>query len=583
MNLNCLNDIISNDLIVNIDINNIKSWNLNTGLTVNTISKWANAVSDNIDLIDYGLTAFDVGRTNAMWNGIVLTPEDNIFTMYRIGYNDIINPTVNETSGMTIITNYLPITVISTGTTGNYFDLNGGYLQGFFKLHDYNYELLPTRYNHGITIETMLYLKPESYGIFYMMGARAEDKYNPYFNGELITGNTENTGITTSYDNYLDSFTETLKYKNSFILPEDSQEIHYNEENNVNVLKNNVISFEITGDKKLKYKYINNNGLIISDESKYIITSTGLTLISISFLPYNVFNSILDLQCAEQRTGKLIFYINGRAIWIIDDFPEFYFKSFTNNKEKQIGVPYSISWGGGSFGLRESWHYDYQTYNIYTGQDINYINEKFVIETTGGTTISGLSLNVVENNMMVTYTGGSENQYFIKFNQPISVLSNRDYVINLSIYNDNFFSVGARKISLYMYSDTVDINIIKDIEYINGSNTWTEINSIFRITDNTGQNDIYIGILIEADSYNINGNLYINDYTYTGADILVQDERKFNQLIEQNFDLPFIGGIQKLRIYNKCLTSPEILHNAIIESKTNPNIIINKGGRLIYK
>jgi hypothetical protein len=78
--------------------------------------------------------------------------------------------------------------------------------------------------------------------------------------------------------------------------------------------------------------------------------------------------------------------------------------------------------------------------------------------------------------------------------------------------------------------------------------------------------------------------IYVNDFTYTGADILAQDPRKNNLLIEQNFDNSFIGGIQKLRVYNNALTSPEVLHNALIEAKSNPNLNlpVSKGGRIIY-
>ena len=42
-----------------------------------------------------------------------------------------------------------------------------------------------------------------------MMGARAEDKYNPYFSGETITGTSTSTGVTTSFGNYLDALIET--------------------------------------------------------------------------------------------------------------------------------------------------------------------------------------------------------------------------------------------------------------------------------------------------------------------------------------------------------------------------------------
>lgn len=663
-------------MAIHIDLTNLKSWDLNTGLTSISMTKWSNAISDNINLIDFGLTGFDNGRTNVMWSGFTLTSEDTLFSMYRIGYNNVWNPTTGETSGVTITTEYLPITVVTSGATGNYFDLNGGYLQGFFKLDGYNYELLPARFNNGITIETILNIYSDSQGIFYMMGARAEDKYNPYFSGETITGTTI-SGVATSLDNYLDAFTETQELNSGFISPEDNMyDTVFVEIDPLDNIKNNVIAFELTQDKKLAYKYVNNDGLVVTNSSPATVIPTGFTLITIVFTPDNVIDDPDLLECTEQRLGKLIFYVNGRAIWIIKEFPEFYFHGFNNDKEKQIGVPYSISWGGGSFGLDASWHYDYQTYIIYNGQDNTYINNKFIVEAdpistdcytapTGDTTIDGLSLSAdtttftytdscdpdIEHPltvMRIEYTGGTGNTYFIKFNQPISILSNRDYVGRLSLFNDNFFNAGyENKITILMYSDDVNINVINEREYIypltnaflreiedmglhpfpdrkeyewvvdglkyygetgylvtteniqivgytrpnettinyfvTGEKTWLPLYNTFRTPDNTGQNSIYMGILIETNGeLNTGGKLFINDFTYTAADILVQDERKNNITIAENFDSGFEGGIQKLRIYDKAFTAPEVLHNALIEASQNPNLLVSKGGRIIY-
>ena len=612
MNLNCLNNIISENLAINIDLSNVKSWNLNSGFTSTSLTKWSNAISDNINLIDFGLTNFDVGRTNVMWSGITLSPKDTLFTMYRIGYNNVVNPSTGNTSGITATTEYSPydINAITTGFSGNYFILDGGYLQGFFKLNDYNYELLPSRYNKGITIETILYLYPESYGMFYMMGVRSEDKYNPYYDGELITGASENIGITTSFNNYLDSFTEEIITKKAFGNVEDNKITTYSTTPLVDNLKNNLIAFEITEDKKIAYKYINNNGSIITNSSNTTISNTGFTMISISFTPNEIINDPDLIECYSQRSGDLIFYVNGRANWIIKDFPEFYFKSILNNKEKQIGVPYSISWGGGSFGLKHSWHYDYQTYSLYTGQNIDSINANFFIEDNPIPTecnlipndnyLFGLSLSANSTTfsnidectgvetpitvMEIKHTGNTATTYFIKYNNLVSILSNRDYIINALIYNDEFLNINAiNKISILVYSDNVDVNIIDNINYISG-NGWKDLMCKFNITNNTGQQFVNIGLLIESSELiNFNTSLFVNDFTYTGADILVQDERKNDLLIEQNFNSSFIGGIQKLRIYDNALTSEEILHNALFESTLNPNIIVSKGGRIIYR
>jgi hypothetical protein len=413
------------------------------------------------------------------------------------------------------------------------------------------------------------------------------------------------------------------------------------------------------------------------------VTATGFTMIDMVFLP-NYFVELPSLlECEPQRMGKLIFYINGRAIWIIHEFPEFYFNAFSNNKEKQIGVPYSISWGGGSFGLENSWHYDYQTYVLYKGQDTNYINNNFFIEPdpittecytppTGNTYLSGLTLSADSTTfkvvdrcnatiehpltvMRIEYTGAtgttgtSANTYFVKFNHPITVLSNRDYEINLSIFNNDFFkNSGTNKISLLIYG-SVDVNILNETQYyyplaaaqyaamqmisssplvdtqefeysengrlyygvtgkpvfnqftiisgnnvdvvstqetiMTGDNTWIPMKTIFSTKENSGKQQVHIGLLIESDNApNSNKPLFINDFTYTAADILVQDHRKDNLLIQENFDSSFIGGIQKLRVYNNALTSPEVLHNALIEAKSNPNLNlpVSKGGRIIY-
>ncbi len=616
MNLECLNDIITDNLAIYIDLTNIKSWDLNTGFTSFSLTKWSGAVSDDINLIDFGLTEFDNGRTNIMWSGITLTPQDVLFSMYRVGHNVIDNPTTGETSGFTAITEFDTYPMSATSVTGgslNYFNLNGGYLQGFFKLKDYNYELFPARYNNGITIETLLYLYPGSHGIFYMMGVRAEDKYNPYFSGETLTGVTT-TGVITSFDNYLDALIETETLKTGFGVFENKTVTSFTQAAPINNITNNAIAFELTEDRRLAYKYINNNGLIVTNTSSVITDNTGFTWITIAFTPDYVIDDPDLLECAKQRNGKLIFYVNGRARWIIKEFPEFYFKAMANDKEKQIGVPYSISWGGGSFGLKHSWHYDYQTYSLYTGQNTAFINSNFLVEAdpistecyiapTGDTFLPGLSLSADSTTfftvddcdptvdipitvMRIESTGATGNTYFIKYNQPISVLSNRNYTVNLSVFNDHFTKLSAtNKISILVYGD-VDVNIVEETEYTTGYLVWMPLKSVFRLDDNTGQKFLNIGILIESSAeLNLDNPLFVTNFTYTAADILVQDERKDNLTIEQNFDSGFIGGIQKLRIYDRAFTSPEVLYNIFIEAKNHPelNLIISKGGRIIYR
>jgi hypothetical protein len=518
MDLDCLNDIITDDLAIHIDLTDLNSWDLNTGLTSFSLTKWLGAKSDNLNLYDFGLTGFDNGRTDEMWNGIMFTPQDTLFSMYRVGYNIVKNPTSGETSGVTVNTEFLPISGITTGNTGNYFELAGGYLQGFFKLDGYDYELLPSRYNNGITIETIIYQTIDSHGIFYMMGARAEDKYNPFFSGETMTGGsggniTSISGVTTSEDNYLDAIETTEEVRSAFRdFSQRMKTVNIPQSSSGNTT-NNAIAFEITQDKKLAYKYIDENGLIKTNVSPRTMNSySGWTIIAISFKPDEIIDDPDLLECYPQRTGKLIMYVNGRAHWIINDFPEYYFKGFNNDREKQLGVPYSISWGGGSFGLKNSWHYQMQTYGLYNGEDQTYIEEKFLVESQpipeecdpfpsdiplDGISLSADSSNFIQHDncdpnitypvtvMKIEYTGGtsgtttgmtgqtgtSANTYFIKFDQPIVVLSNRDYVVSLDLFNDGFFKtydennqLVENNVSLFVYG-TEDVDIVDEGEY----------------------------------------------------------------------------------------------------------------------
>lgn len=435
MSLECLNNVVLNNLSINIDISNINSWNLNSDLNVISLNKWSNAIVDDLLLNDYGLTAYDNAFVNRLDGILNISQDDDRVTLNRIGFN--------VSTGNTTYSAHT-ITTITGSSIGNYFSLSGGYLQGFFKLAEYDYQLFPPRYNNGITIETLIEVLPESHGIFYLMGTRAEDKYNPFYSGETnivsesnilyggkFTGKTYTfEGIVTTENNYLNSYQNTTETLTSFNRPENAKTEISSSVEQYNNVSNNVISFEITNSKRLKYKYVNEFGSLVENESSKILRHTGWTLIDIVFKPYEIIQNYDETKylCYGRRLGDLIFYVDGRSFWKIKDFNEFYFKKLDNDKEKQLGVPFNISWGGGSFGLKHSWHY--------------------------------------------------------------------------------------------------------------------------------------------------------SDYNKTD---IIQDNNKQNLLIEQYFNSSYIGSIQKLRVYDNALNGSEILHNAIFESGLNGDIIVSKGGRLIYR
>lgn len=338
-NLKCLNTIITNNLAVHIDISNSLSWSLNPSFNVVSLSKWKDAVTDDISLPDFGLTSYDNGRTNNITGSTTISVADNKLKLYRIGYNNATGGTFYTLMGINSV----------TGTSvGNYFDLNGGYLQGFFKLKNYNFEILPARFMKGYTIETLVRLNNNSFndGFYFYIGTRAEDKYLPAFAPE--------SGRTTSEGNALNSYSSVSTVLNAItgttytattLQVNDGKDIY-----------DNVLGFQILSGRTLGMTRIGKTGLIETYNSNRTV-STGWTIITTVFKPYDIITDKDLLECLGNRLGDLTVYVNGRQFWKIENFEEFFCKPLDNTREKQIGVPFNISFGGGSFGLKHSWHF----------------------------------------------------------------------------------------------------------------------------------------------------------------------------------------------------------------------------------
>jgi hypothetical protein len=51
---------------------------------------------------------------------------------------------------------------------------------------------------------------------------------------------------------------------------------------------------------------------------------------------------------------KIMFYVNGKLVYITQDLPPLSLKALNDLYEKQEGIPYNISLGGGTQGLAET-------------------------------------------------------------------------------------------------------------------------------------------------------------------------------------------------------------------------------------
>lgn len=70
-----------------------------------------------------------------------------------------------------------------------------------------------------------------------------------------------------------------------------------------------------------------------------------------------------DLKNSKPRFGKLLFYVNGKLVFVVNEFEEFIARRLNEQSLKQVGVPFNISIGGGSQGLSKSKTFDGDDFN----------------------------------------------------------------------------------------------------------------------------------------------------------------------------------------------------------------------------
>ncbi len=136
-------------------------------------------------------------------------------------------------------------------------------------------------------------------------------------------------------------------------------------------LIDNALGFRITPEGAIGYRKLVVTATCVNNvtvsgcsvEESYsadgIIDCGDWKMISIRF----VANETLDeceLEWRPARKGKLMFYVNRRLVYVVDDFDEFIARRLMEHSVKQVAVPYNISLGGGTQALIDSMTFDGQ-------------------------------------------------------------------------------------------------------------------------------------------------------------------------------------------------------------------------------
>jgi len=151
----------------------------------------------------------------------------------------------------------------------------------------------------------------------------------------------------------------------------------------------NALGFRVKDDGSIGYRLMtvscSGETSVVTIEESYsqsgCVKDNEWTNISIRYVADTTYDEC-QLQELGPRNGKLMFYVNCKLKFVVNDFSEFIARRLMENQQKQIGVPFNISLGGGSQGLTETMTFD--------GQDPDDLNQP-IQENFAGTFIGGMS------------------------------------------------------------------------------------------------------------------------------------------------------------------------------------------------
>ena len=446
------NNLFEEDnLISYIDLSNTSNFE---GNTIKSLSDfiWGNSVNNNVILKNIGLTGIDNGLITYNKNLINNQNFLDILTKSYINLNDSKSLILKAISGNSGAYDY------SMFKNSDYISLNGGFLQGFFKLDGCDYQVLPHTIKNewGLnfvirpqdyeeTSRTLNCNNPDNKGIFFYMGTRSENKfmthygydlsafkfrdietneellcdeiYDGYFNDDY-TENEDcpfdkeyfqeeidilnsviktNDDVLVNIENYKEIETdnkflifnntkdgfnsETWDNNDKFILTGSS----VNNKENLFILLNNsktgytsdtineYYNSKIKGSPNIKQDIVENAfALRVKNDGsigyRYLISDceneNGFSIIE-EYSKSNIvkkeeWNDIkVKIAKLDSKKMKIYIYVNSFLKFISKDLPIFNFRSLNEHKDKQEGVPFNISIGGGTQGLCDSIWLDY--------------------------------------------------------------------------------------------------------------------------------------------------------------------------------------------------------------------------------
>lgn len=161
------------------------------GETLYSTRVWEDAVNDGALLEDIGFTGTDNGFIKYRKDRISNQDFLNILTgsTFEINSGDT-RFFMNPVTGNTLNYDY-PMSIEKEEDGSCYLSLKGGFYQGFYKLHNFDYQVLPNgpeyewnlyfkirpRTDYEVSDRVINHIHPENSGMFFYIGTRAENKF----------------------------------------------------------------------------------------------------------------------------------------------------------------------------------------------------------------------------------------------------------------------------------------------------------------------------------------------------------------------------------------------------------------------
>lgn len=186
-----------------------------------------------------------------------------------------------------------------------------------------------------------------------------------YFEGDNKWECDENVAVETSAKKYSKNlftvFSRSCEGETVYTFDEDS----YKVEPKYNVFKdlwNNALSFFVSDDNRVGYRYLVKDCDSENPRCSYKIESETSKEGNV---PYSEWTTIhVRILPFGKEKMRLLFYVDGRLVLYSKELPKLDLRELSDLPEKQEGVPFNISVGGGTQGLADVVYEDFRTYHL---------------------------------------------------------------------------------------------------------------------------------------------------------------------------------------------------------------------------